>query len=227
MCNESITISYFFCTITDEFSPLCYTQIMKFNLSELLTEFKRQNGLTNEYIAEYCNVTCPTVSRWCTGKIRKVAPETMDKLAEMLRLDMEDLNKVSGFNFERPLLGTVKAGYGLLADENVEGYVPVSESDYARGDYFLRVTGDSMKDAHIHEGDLLYVKQTNDVPSGSIAVLLIEGEEVTVKKLIKKDKYWILQAANSDVEPRIYTSEEIQELPVQIIGRALYSRREL
>ena len=84
-----------------------------------------------------------------------------------------------------------------------------------------------MKDAHIHDGDLLYVKQCTDLPSGSIAVLLIGGEEVTVKKLIKKDRYWILQAANAAVEPRVYTLQEVEETPVQIIGRAVYSRTEL
>lgn len=206
---------------------MCYNLTMRINIPEALNQFKHDNNLTNDYIANYCGVTCSTVSRWCNGKIRKIAPETLAKLAEMLNIDLEDMNRIRGLQLKRPILGTVKAGYGLLADENIDGYVEVSESDYSKGDYFLRVTGDSMKDAHIHDGDLLYVKQCTDLPSGSIAVLLIGGEEVTVKKLIKKDRYWILQAANAAVEPRVYTLQEVEETPVQIIGRAIYSRTEL
>ncbi len=197
------------------------------NIPEALAQFKRQNRLTNEYIADYCHVTKSTVSRWCNGKIKKIAPETMALLAKMLEVDLDEVNQVNGLRLERPILGTVKAGYGMLAEENITGYVRVSDTDYDKGDYFLRVTGDSMKDSHIHDGDLLYVKQTEDAPSGSIVVLLIGHEEVTVKKLIKKDKYWILQAANAEIEPRVYSLKEVHELPVQIIGKAIYSRTEL
>ncbi len=197
------------------------------NIQELLNQYKRQTNVTNDYIAEQCGVSKSTVSRWCSGKIRRIAPETLEKLAETLGIDFDTMTKVGGYALEKPLLGTVKAGYGLLAEENLEGYVQVSEADYQKGDYFLRVTGNSMQDAHIHDGDLLFVKQCTDVPSGTIAVMLIGGDEVTVKKLIKKNGYWILQAANPDVEPRVYTLEEVATTPVQIIGRALYARTDL
>lgn len=75
----------------------------------------------------------------------------------------------------------------MLIDENFEGYEQVTQDDYYRGDFFLRVVGDSMSGAHIHDGDLLYVKKCNDVPSGTIAVVLIIRCEVTVKKVIKKE----------------------------------------
>lgn len=204
-----------------------YTKAMKPNISQMLNEFKRQNNLTNDYIADYCGVTRSTVSRWCSGKIRKISQETLEKLSDMLHVNFDEMSAVSKFAYTRPVLGVVKAGYGLLADENIEDYVKVSEEDYDRGDYFLRVTGDSMKGAHIHEGDLLYIRQCVDLPSGSIGIFLIGGEEVTVKRLIKKKDYWILQAANDEVEPRVYTLKEIEELPVQIIGQAIYSRTEL
>lgn len=196
------------------------------NIPELLNQFKKQSNVTNDYIAEQCGVTKSTVSRWCNGKIRRISPETMDRLADMLHLDLEEMTKVSDFNLEKPLLGSVRAGYGLLADENLDGYVEVSSEDYKRGDYFLRVTGNSMKDARIHDHDLLYVQACEDVPSNTIAVILIGNEEVTVKKLIKKNKYWILQAANNDVDPRIFTLEEVATLPVKVIGKVIYSKSE-
>ena len=185
-------------------------------IQDLLNQYKRQNNITNDYIADYCGVTKSTVSRWCTGKIRRIAPETLEKLT-----------RISQLAPEKPILGTVKAGYGLLAEENLEGYIGVSEDEDRQGDYFLRVTGDSMKDAHIHDGDLLFVKSCKDVTSGSIAVLLIGGEEVTVKKLVKKPDAWILHAANEEVEDKEYSLQDIVSLPVQIIGKAIYSKTEL
>ncbi|WP_304769689.1 LexA family protein [Ileibacterium valens] len=197
------------------------------NIAEVLTQFKRQNNVNNDYIADYCGVTKSTVSRWCTGKSKKVHPETLEKISQMLNIDLEDMTRVNGLAYEKPILGTVKAGYGLFAEENMEGYETVSEPDFHKGDYFLRVTGNSMKDANIHDGDLLFVKSCTDIPSGSIGVFLINHDEVTVKTLIKKPNCWVLMAANPDVEPKIFTHEEIVTTPVQIIGKAIYSKTEL
>ena len=196
-------------------------------IQEILAEFKRQNNATNLYIAQKIGVTPSTVSRWCRGQIKHVAPSTMERLSELLGTDVQALTQAIEFQLEKPVLGAVKAGYGLLAEENLDGYMSVSQEDFDRGDYFLRVTGDSMEGAHILDGDLLYVKACNDVPSGSIAIVLIGNEEATVKNLIKKKGYWILQAANPQVEPMVFTEQEIGELPVQIIGRALYARTDL
>ena len=115
----------------------------------------------------------------------------------------------------------------MLIDENFEGYEQVTQDDYYRGNFFLRVVGDSMSGAHIHDGDLLYVKKCQDVPSGTIAVVLIGRSEVTVKKVIKKEGLLILQPANPSVDARYYSKEEVESLPVEIIGKALYSRSDL
>lgn len=196
-------------------------------IQEILAEFKRQNNVTNLYIAQQTGVTPSTVSRWCRGQIKHIAPQTMQRLSDLLGTDVQALTEAIDFKLEKPILGTVKAGYGLLAQENLDGYMSVSQEDFDKGDYFLRVTGDSMVGAHILDGDLLYVQACSDVPSGTIAVVLIGNEEASVKKLIKKKGYWILQAANPDVEPRVFTEQEVAQLPVQVIGRALYSRTDL
>lgn len=196
------------------------------NIQEILQEYKRQTNVTNDYIANELGVTKSTVSRWCRGQIKKISPDTLQKLSQLVGLDFDQLTKIAQFNFEKPLLGVVKAGYGLFAEENIEGYVSVSDEDYKKGDYFLRVSGNSMINAKIHDNDLLFVKAVSDVPSGTIGVILIENEEVSVKKIIKKDKYLLLEAANPDVETKIFTWKEVEELPVKIIGRVIYSRTE-
>ena len=183
------------------------------NFKDYLKKYKEKMGVSNEYIAKQLGVNRSTVTRWLKGDTKVTNPEVIEKLSFILGADVESL-----INNE---------GYDLLIDENFEGYEQVTQDDYYRGDFFLRVVGDSMSGAHIHDGDLLYVKKCQDVPSGTIAVVLIGRSEVTVKKVIKKEGLLILQPANPSVDARYYSKEEVESLPVEIIGKALYSRSDL
>lgn len=116
----------------------------------------------------------------------------------MLGVDVEAVLKNSD-RYMKPILGTAKVGYGLFVEEYFDGYEVVSKSDYYRGDYFLHIKSNSMTGANIHDKDLVYVKKCDDVFSGTIAVVLIGGEEVTVKRIIKKEELLILEAANPEV----------------------------
>ncbi|MEE0820311.1 LexA family protein [Catenibacterium sp.] len=196
------------------------------NFKEYLKKYKEKMGVSNEYIASQLGVNRSTVTRWLKGDTKVTNPEVIEKLSFILGVDVESLIN-SEERYEKPVLGDVKAGYDLLIDENFEGYEQVTQDDYYRGDFFLRVVGDSMSGAHIHDGDLLYVKKCNDVPSGTIAVVLINRCEVTVKKVIKKEGLLILEPANPSVDVRYYSQEEVESLPVEIIGKALYSRSDL
>lgn len=196
------------------------------NFKEYLKKYKEKMGVSNEYIASQLGVNRSAVTRWLKGDTKVTNPEVIEKLSFILGVDVESLIN-SEERYEKPVLGEVKAGYDLLIDENFEGYEQVTQDDYYRGDFFLRVVGDSMSGAHIHDGDLLYVKKCNDVPSGTIAVVLINRCEVTVKKVIKKEGLLILEPANPSVDVRYYSQEEVESLPVEIIGKALYSRSDL
>lgn len=196
------------------------------NFKEYLKRYKEKMGVSNEYIASQLGVNRSTVTRWLKGDTKVTNPEVIEKLSFILGVDVESLIN-SEERYEKPVLGEVKAGYDLLIDENFEGYEQVTQDDYYRGDFFLRVVGDSMSGAHIHDEDLLYVKKCNDVPSGTIAVVLINRCEVTVKKVIKKERLLILEPANPSVDVRYYSQEEVESLPVEIIGKALYSRSDL
>ncbi|MDO5355487.1 LexA family transcriptional regulator [Catenibacterium sp.] len=196
------------------------------NFKEYLKKYKEKMGVSNEYIASQLGVNRSTVTRWLKGDTKVTNPEVIEKLSFILGVDVESLIN-SEERYEKPVLGEAKAGYDLLINENFEGYEQVTQDDYYRGDFFLRVVGDSMSGAHIHDGDLLYVKKCNDVPSGTIAVVLINRCEVTVKKVIKKEGLLILEPANPSVDVRYYSQEEVESLPVEIIGKALYSRSDL
>lgn len=100
-----------------------------------------------------------------------------------------------------PLVGSVAAGTPLLAEENIERYVPVP--DYLTkksGKYFaLRVRGDSMVNAGILEDDLVIVHSTNRAANGDIVVAYADGE-ATVKRLVVKDREMYLKPENEIYE---------------------------
>jgi repressor LexA len=121
-----------------------------------------------------------------------------------------------------PLLGQIAAGGPLLADQNVEDEIAVPET--LRGDFLLRVKGDSMIEAGILEGDLVVVRRAQDARNGEIVVALAgddeTADEATVKRFFKEGNRIRLQPENSALEP-IYANH------VQILGKVVGVFREL
>lgn len=100
-----------------------------------------------------------------------------------------------------PLLGQVAAGIPILAEENIEAYLPVPAEFINSGvQFLLKVKGDSMIDAHIMEGDYILVRQQPDAENGDIVVALI-GDEATVKRLYKHSSYMELRPENPSMQP--------------------------
>ncbi|MEG0327239.1 MAG: S24 family peptidase [Erysipelothrix sp.] len=190
-------------------------------LSELIQIFRSRQNLSLEEIGDFVSVSKSTVSRWERGEIKNISSEKKDRLSELFCIDVQDY---LDHYFFKPILGDVRAGYDLLAYQDISGYEVVSKQEYDSGDYFLRVQGDSMTGSRINDGDLIYVQKSNVVNSGEIAVVMLENDEVTVKKVIYKDHLMILEATNPEYETRYFTEEEILNLPVQILGKVLKVR---
>ncbi|MEN8208045.1 MAG: transcriptional repressor LexA [Candidatus Fermentibacteria bacterium] len=115
-----------------------------------------------------------------------------------------------------PLVGTVAAGLPLLAEENIEDYLPVSSDMTRRGEvFFLRVNGDSMINAAILDGDLVLVRSQPFVEQGEIAVVRI-GDEATVKRFFRFNNRVELHPENPDFEPIVYWTEDED---IRIVGK--------
>jgi repressor LexA len=113
-----------------------------------------------------------------------------------------------------PLVGQVAAGQPVLADENVEDYVPVPEiAGGEQGEFLLRVKGDSMKDAGILDGDHVVVRRQKAARNGEIVVALV-GEEATVKRFFKENDHVRLQPENVQMEP-------IRTRDLELLGRVV------
>lgn len=120
-----------------------------------------------------------------------------------------------------PIVGVISCGTPLLAEDNIEGYHDTSLADITSGEtyFWLRAKGDSMINVGIHEGDLLLIRQQNDVDSGDIAVVAINGDDATLKRVIKKENALILQPENPIYETKIFIGAEMNT--VHIRGRLM------
>lgn len=123
-----------------------------------------------------------------------------------------------------PLLGTVRAGLPMYAEENIEGYIPIMQTDGAKY-FWLRVRGDSMNAAGIFEGDEILVRQQPEVENGQIAVVLVNGDEATVKRFYQTGNMVTLtpQSFNPAHQPQVYNADEV---PVRVVGLVVECRKE-
>ena len=113
-----------------------------------------------------------------------------------------------------PLVGEVAAGQPVLADENIQEYVPVPQiAGGDEGEFVLRVKGDSMKNAGIFQDDYVVVRPQKTATNGDIVVAMLEGE-ATVKRFFKEKERVRLQPENDALEP-IYARD------VEILGRVV------
>lgn len=116
-----------------------------------------------------------------------------------------------------PLLGTIACGEPILAVENIENYVNMPES--INGTFALRCKGDSMINARIFDGDVVFIRQQPDVENGEIAAVLID-DEATLKKVYKYKNRIELRPENPTMAPLEYEGEEMNK--IKILGKAVY-----
>lgn len=198
-----------------------------------IKELRKEKGLKQTELAAILNVTQGALSSWETGRY-DIGNDDLKKLADFFDvsadyiLGRDDITKLSGYigkiveNKKIPIIGSVKCGPNGLAFEDIEGYVNVD--DDLTGEIFaLRCKGDSMKFEDIKDGDIAIVRRQDDVECGELAVVIINGDEGTLKKVRKFEGGIILEAANPDYPPRIFTGEDLRK--IKIVGKVLETRR--
>ena len=127
-----------------------------------------------------------------------------------------------------PVVGHVVAGIPTEAVEDIVDWEEIPRAQAQRGDYIgLKVKGSSMEPRFI-EGDTVIVRRQPDVESGEIAIVFVNSDEATMKKVLKQLSGITLIAFNPAVyEPHFYTNEQIAELPVTIYGKVVELRGKL
>lgn len=197
------------------------------DMGERLKELRLKKGATQEEVGKVINVTKPTIMKYEKGLVENLKRSSIEKLAKyfevapsyLMCLDENKTDRLGNPVTSIPILGTVKAGYDYLAQENWIGTIDVETSLVGNGnEYFaLKVHGDSMSPVLI-ENDIVIIKKQNDFENGDIVVAIINGNEATIKKGKKSDSSILLQPLNSAYEPLIFTYDEMKTIPVEIIG---------
>ncbi len=195
-------------------------------IKQLVKEYKEKHNLTNKDVASQFGVTHTTVGRWLNGTVKTVQQETIDKMSAVLKCDVNALLSGTAITLKKPILGMAKAGYDMFLDSNYIGEENITLEEYNQGDFFLGVVGDSMINDGIKDGGLVYVKKCNTVSHNRIAVISV-GDEVTIKRIRKDTDGMTLIASNPSVKDKYFTTQEVEQLPLRIIGQVVYSKNYL
>ena len=192
--------------------------------NERLKTLRIQRKMTQSELAKKIYISQPAYSKYEVGTASP-NPETLSKIADALDVSVDYLLG-SGSQPARPgyirvpVLGRVAAGIPIDAIEEVIDWEDISAEAAGDGEYFgLQIKGHSME-PKISDGDVVIVRRQPDVDSGDIAVVLVNGDDATVKS----PQGVTLIPSNPAYEPMYYSNEEIESLPVQILGRVVELR---
>lgn len=194
-----------------------------------LIKLRKEKNLRQKDVADFLNIGISTYSNWENG-INEPDYDSLYRLSEFFNAPVDfilgrDVSKPKGVRI--PILGTIRAGLPMEAVENIIGYEEISTKVANSGEFFaLKVKGDSMF-PKINENDILIIRKQSICESGDICVVLVNGDEATIKKIKIITTGMILVPENPNYDMVFYNNEEIENLPVQILGKAIEIRRSL
>lgn len=196
-----------------------------------IAQLRKQKGLNQQQLGRAMGAAQNTISNWENGK-RDPDHETCIRLADFFNVTLDYLLGNSDFIAESasaksiliPVLGKVQAGIPIEAVEEILDYEEISSELARTGEFFaLQIRGNSME-PKFSEGDVVIVRKQDDADTGDIVVVLVNGDDATVKKLKKMPDGIMLIPNNPAFEPLYYSAKEINELPVRIIGKVVELR---
>ena len=202
-------------------------------IGEFVKSRRKELGLTVDELAEKMGKNRATIYRYESNYIKKLPSTVLVPLANALQVTPADLinagnekmvypdissikNIVPIEKRMIPVIGTIAAGKPIIADEHIETYVPCDIDIHA--DFGLIVHGDSMIDAGIYDGDIVFIKEQPVVEEGQIAAVRID-DDATLKRFYKTEDGCMLISANPKYAPMHFSAENCDT--VQIIGLAV------
>lgn len=204
-------------------SNLGNKEIMSKNIQKYLDKC----GINSKKLSEDIDTPYTTVRSW----IQKENYPRIDKIelmANYFNITKSDLvedkpklpDGIIPINKARriPILGSVACGTPIFSEQNIEDYFVTN--DIIKADFCLYAKGDSMIEADINDGDLVFIRKTPAVDNGKIAVVLI-GEETTLKRVYKTDHNLILHAENRTYQPLIYTEKDCETENIMVLGEMI------
>lgn len=202
-----------------------------------IKEYRKLKRMTQKELGEKIGVKHNTVSGYENGT-NEPEQDILFKIAAALDVSINDLfpeTRSDTTHIRRrkkgvriPVFGYVVAGIPIEAIEDIIDYEEIDEELARTGDFFaLQVRGESMEPV-LYEDDVVIVRKQPTADTGDIAIVLINGNEATIKKIKRERDGVMLIGYNTTIyEPHFYSNEEIESLPVQILGKVIELRRKL
>ena len=197
------------------------------DFAKRLKELRVSRGLTQDDLARELNLVKSSISMYENGK-RKPSFEVLEAIADYFNVNMDTLYSSAPIfvpSLKRvPMLGYAAAGQPL---ENLDGqdtYYVETDSRYAV-DFCITVRGDSMINAGINDGDIVFVKAQPEVPNGKIACVEIDNERVCIKRFYKTDTGVMLVSENPKYAPLQFSESNCSDF--KILGLAVIKQSEI
>ncbi len=203
--------------------------------SERLKELRKEKRISLDALADYLKTTKATLSRYENG-LRTPNIDFANQLAEYFGVQSDYLLGRSDYRSELPkgafvpdnivylpILGVVRAGEPLYAEQNLLGYFPTDPKLIPPGEcFYLKIVGDSMNLSHIVDGQLVLIRRQEEVENGEIALVLVNGDDATVKKFYRTGNVVTLMPNSSSPEyqPIIV---DLKNTEFKIIGKVVGS----
>ena len=207
-------------------------------LGKNIAGLRKRLKMSQKEFAAALNISQGAVSQWETERTCPDMSQLLN-IASKFNVSVDSLTGISVPKDERtentvpakghriPVVGDVAAGVPIEAIQDILDYEEIPEELAQTGEYFgLRLKGDSMA-PRMQSGDVVIVRQQDDVENGEIAVVLVNGDSATVKQVKKLTEGIMLIPYNKDYETMFYTAQECATLPVRIIGKVIECRIKL
>ena len=199
---------------------------MPIYFGEKIRDARKAAGMTQRQLADKLEVSNTSISNW-EKNLSRPDPDMIQHLCWALNVQPNYFFSVSTAPFpdnilpmpemrKIPLLGTIACGAPILAEEHIEDHVDIPKHIHA--DFALRCKGDSMINARIFDGDIVYIRQQDTVENGEIAAVLV-GNDATLKRVKYCEDRIVLEPANPLHDPLVFRGEEMND--VHILGKAV------
>ena len=214
------------------------------SFGKTLKTLRNSRNISATKLSEDLNIHRGSLSNWETGR-RTPDSEMLLKIANYFNVSVDyllgnDTDDTDLFNLKGdvrflkkvkdnemvkiPVLGAIRAGLPLYADENIIDYEYVHQEELVMGEetFFLEVKGDSMINARIYDGDRVRIRKQNHLDNnGDIMAVRVNGDEATLKRVYLQENGIALISENPKYAPMFYPASEIESGYVEIIGRAM------
>lgn len=204
------------------------------NVNERLKYIRNKKNVSLSELSKMTGIAKSTLQRYETGNTKKIPLDAITAIEKALFLstgylmgwnsasddtDIYKYDNISPIKTKKiPLLGEIACGEPIMCEQDFESYVEAGAEINA--DFCLKAKGDSMVNARILDGDIVFIRKQDMVDNGEIAAVVIDNE-ATLKRVYyyKAENKLVLMSENPKYSPYVYINEELDE--IHILGKAI------